>query len=268
MNLFYEQPETTNGKIAMLSSLYKGYHYNTYKKYRSRVIANHKAFADYNGLDYYMANDNINTLYDFKDIPGYFLGINKWYAMDHLLSIGYDKVLFVDYDSVFLKNKSIDLTSECKLSPVYGTPYYDSVYLLYYCMYKGITFDQFYNNTNPYKFNSGFMLIGRQFFNREDVDEFVYFGRNVIDGILSEKKTTWMDMCNVNYENIMDHTNTTVTPFDEVFLMYKYISNTSHCDLFDTKRYNINRNSLVDENTEHIHFCVNKHEFEEYWGSK
>lgn len=270
MEKFLHHKNTNNGNIAVVSILHHGHLYNKYINYIDKVIHNHKTFADVNGFDYFLFNSEINDEYNLYDKdfngPDICLGMSKWYAINHLFkNSDYYGILFVDYDSCFLKFENFKVPQHTCLSPVHGTPYYDAVFLLYYCLAKGITYKTFADNTRARKYNSGFMFIDRDFFNECELDDYVRFSKQVFYDV-NKNTDTWISQGNFDYTNIMNHTNITLTPFDEVFLMYNIIKNNYEpIDIFDTETYNVNNLNKVTDKTQHIHFCTDKLQFFDYY---
>lgn len=256
----YHYKRQENNKIAVVSSLYKGYAYDRYMNNIDKVIESHDSFAKHNGFDYLLYDDTINessNLYrDNINLADLCLGINKWYVISHALET-YEKVLFVDYDSVFIKNNIIDVSHDITLSPLNGSSYHDSVFLLLYLLYKEVPYKLLCDNTTANKFNSGFMLISRDFFTTAQVDEFVEYAYE----LYMSDDDNWLGMCDFDYSRIKDITKTTLTPFDEVFLMYLIISNNTCPTFFNTEEYNVYDANNITDITAHIHFCVDKEQF-------
>jgi hypothetical protein len=260
----------SGNKFAVVSILHHGHLYDRYVKHLDQVVNNHKSFADANNFDYFLYNSEINQIEKLHDEnfngPDICLGMSKWFAINHLFeNTDYQGVLFVDYDSCFLNFENFKIPEYTCLSPVYGTPYYDAVFLLYYCLAKGVTYTDFVNNTRAHKYNTGFMFVSRNFFNKSDLTDFVDFSKKVYDTV-NDKKDTWISQGSFDFSDIMNHTNLTLTPFDEVFLMYNLIKYSHEpIGLFDTEIFNVNNMDIISDKTQHVHFCTNKEQFFEYY---
>jgi hypothetical protein len=227
----------------------------------------HESFARFNGWDYMILGDEINEIYGLNqwrntwvDATAHCLGMNKWYATDWAFKHrGYEQILFVDFDSKFLKNELLDLgEADLKLYKMIMSPYYDSFWFLYYCMHKGIKLEQL-NNALPYKFNSGFFKTTPGFVTQDDMDDFVDVACNTVADIMFKRKNGWMNLHNVELHRINEMHNTTVTPFDEVFLAYQVMIKSPTVEYFPYT-FNVNNADLITEDTAHIHFCTNKEE--------
>lgn len=270
MDDFLHYKNVNGGKIAVVSILHHGHIYDRYMKYIDQVIDNHTTFANNNSFDYFLFNSQVNHEYNLQldnfNGPDICLGMSKWYAINHLFeNTDYQAVLFVDYDSCFLKFDNFRVPDDLCLSPVYGTPYYDAVFLLYYCLANGITYQQFIQNTKARKYNTGFMYVTRDFFTKTELDKFVDFAKHVYSQC-ENRDDTWIAQGNFDYSNIMNHTNLTLTPFDEVFLMYNIIKNNHEpINIFDTDVYNVNNMDIVTDQTQHVHFCTDKSQFFDYY---
>ena len=184
MNKFLHHSTLNGGEIALVSILHHGHLYNKYVNYIDKVIENHNTFASVNNFDYLLFNSEINNEYNLYDDnfngPDICLGMSKWYAINHLFKhTNYKAVLFVDYDSCFLQFQELKIPQSSCLSPVYGTPYYDAVFLLYYCLAKGITYNEFVKNTRAHKYNSGFMFVTKDYFDEQELNDFVTFSKQV-----------------------------------------------------------------------------------------
>ena len=104
----YHYSRQTGATTAVVSSLYQGCLYEKYASIMPEVISSHDNFALQNNFDYLLYNDIINqdnNLYreDHVNLADICLGMNKWLVIDHALKT-YEKVLFVDYDSVFISS--------------------------------------------------------------------------------------------------------------------------------------------------------------------
>ena len=181
----------------MLSTLYKGVHYDTMAPYKQDIIKNHKAFAEFNNMEYRLyggeipyrfgLSDRTFTKYDIPfDILELCPGIGKLYA---ILAAQEDypnrgHYVFVDFDSVFI-NK-IQLNSNNTIIPdqdIEGlnltvssrqNPYlYDTSFLYYYCMYTGMTFDDIKHLR--YRYNSGLFVVANGVITNELVNNYVDF---------------------------------------------------------------------------------------------
>lgn len=262
--------EYINSSVALVSSLYEGNMYRQYIGYVDQVIENHTRFSDYNEMPYYLMNGTTNSLYglDVGWKTDMLLGMNKWFAMYHLFQITtHDKLVFVDYDSAFLKNEKIDTFEPgvTGLSPIHGSPYYDSVFLLLYCMYTGMSYESLIEHTDSSKYNSGFMIIDRSFFDKIQLDKFVDFAVDIHERKAMGERS-WVSMHNFDYGNINDTTSTTLTPFDEVWLMHHVASIGANSIRNIDQRYNVNNiDRVVDGETVHVHFCTDKSQFFEFY---
>jgi hypothetical protein len=256
-----------NSKTLLLTCLYNGHLYDLYKKYSQDIVSSQENFAKFNGWDYAVIGDEINDIYGLTswkntgiDARSDCLGMNKWYAMHWVFeNTDYDRILLVDFDSKFLKMKTLDLDENVlTLSKLTLSPYYDSVWFLYYCLYQGITFEQI-DNAFPFKANSGFIKVSRGFFKRQDLEEFVDFACKTLSEVkFSKDKRSWIHMSDADMGAINNTVSTTLTPFDEVFLIYQMMIKKPSYSFFNRKEYNINNSSLLTDNSVHIHFCTNK----------
>jgi len=249
----------------MMTCLYKGHLYDLYREYSADIVRSHEEFAQFNNWDYFVMGDEINNIYRLEswrdtniDARCDCLGMNKWYAMNWVFeNTDYDEILLIDFDSKFIYNTALDL-GDCDIKATYLTlsPYYDTVWFLYYCMYRGVTFEQL-NQAVPNKFNTGFIKVRRGFFTQEDLDNFVDFACQTLSDVKYSERKSWIHMSNADMGRIHEIHNTTLTPFDEVFLVYQIMKQHPVIEPFD-KRFNVNRTELVESNTAHVHFCVNK----------
>lgn len=256
-----------NSKILLLTCLYNGHLYDLYKKYSQDIVSSHERFATFNNMDYIIIGDEINEIYGLVnwkntgvDARCDCLGMNKWYAMHWIFeNTDYEHILLVDFDSKFLKMKKLMLDNNTlTLSKLTCSPYYDSVWFLYYCLFKGITFEQI-AQTFPFKANTGFIKVSRGFFTIEDLDNFVDFACKTLSEVryLADKRS-WIHMSDADMGSINNTINTTLTPFDEVFLVYQMMVSKPSYSFFNNKEYNINNASSVTTDSIHIHFCTNK----------
>ena len=261
----YHYSRQTGATTAVVSSLYQGNTFEKYSSLMSEVVSSHDSFALQNKFDYLLYDDTINkenNLYrEDINLADVCLGMNKWLVIDHALKT-YEKVLFVDYDSVFISDNIIKLNHDTILSPIPGSSYHDSVFLLLYLMYKNISFENLVEYTHKEKYNSGFMLISRGFFKIDDVHEFIEFAYKIYKGGYTD---SWIGIHDFDYSNISSMSKTTLTPFDEVFLMYLIIKNRTIPEYFDTKLYNVYDKNIVNNETVHVHFCVDKPQFFEFF---
>jgi len=181
----------------LISTLYKGVHYDLIKPYKQDIIKNHKAFAEFNSMDYRLYGGEIPYRYDLGtktftefnmtyDILNLFPGIGKLYSIlaaqeDYPRKASY---IFVDFDSVFMNNVQLNsnntlisgqdiykhkLTVSCRQNPYL----YDTSFLYYYCMYTGMTFNDIKHLR--YRYNSGLFIIANGVITRELVDDYVNF---------------------------------------------------------------------------------------------
>ncbi len=249
----------------MITCLYQGHLYDLYRQYSSDIVRSHEEFARFNNWDYLVIGDEINNIYGLEswrdtniDARCDCLGMNKWYAMDWVFeNTDYDEILLVDFDSKFIYNTELNL-GDCDIKATHLTlsPYYDTTWFLYYCLYKNVPFEQI-NRAVPFKFNTGFIKVRRGFFQRSDLDEFVDFACRTLNNVKYNERKSWIDMSNADMARIHETHNTTLTPFDEVFLVYQIMQQEPTIEEFD-KRFNINSTDLMDRDTAHVHFCVNK----------
>ena len=269
-NSYYHTSSTGSGsRIALVSMLHRGHIYDRYLKLMPQVVHNHSTYAAHNNWDYFLFNDllveqKLAHGYDFN-IPDVCLGIFKWYAVHHVLSTGdYDGVLFVDYDSVFLRLTRPQLGDTSVFSPVSGTPYYDPVFLLYYCWAKGVNYSDFVAQSMARKYNTGFMYVTPEFSDLHSLDEFISFVSRVHQQITSGE-STWIAQGNLDYSRIQQHHNFSVAPFDEVYLMHRIISESHEpVAIWDPTVYNINNIHAVTPESVHLHFCTHKEQFFDY----
>jgi len=254
-----------NSKTLLLTCLYRGHLYNLYEQYSDDIVRSHAEFAQHNGFDYAVAGDEINDIYGLTewrdtriDARCDCLGMNKWYAMHHMFErYGYDEILLVDFDSKFLRNTDIDLgDTDIKMTRLTDSPYYDSVWFLYYCIHRGVTTQQL-ETAPPYKGNTGFIKVHRDFFTLQDLDDFVDFSCRTLSNVKFGERTGWMGMHNADMARIHEIGNTTLTPFDEVFLVYQIMTTGAGVEYFD-KRWNVNNVDLLKPDSAHIHFCTDK----------
>lgn len=250
----------------MVSCLYEGHYYDLYKAHSADISLSHQNFSDYNNWDYLVLGDEINDIYGLAswkdtwiDARCDCLGMNKWYAINWVFeNFDYDSILMVDFDSKFLKNEYLDLgNSDLKFTKLSWSPYYDSVWFLYYCLYKGVSFETL-SAAPPFKYNTGFFKINRGLFSRHDLDDYVDFACKTLSQVrYGQERNSWIHMSNADMARIQEIQNTTLTPFDEVFAVYHLMTKTPAYEFFDD-RYNVNNAALVNENSVHVHFCTNK----------
>lgn len=278
-NFFHSINNTHKDKIAMVCCLYKGHRYKLYKQYYNQILENHLKFANINKFDYFLFNDNLNNTIDaLQDRPEFAVfpktfcfGISKWYALDYIFkNTEYTHILMIDFDTAFLKYEKInfDLSQQQILSDTGVNQYYDSVYFLYYCLVNGIEYKDFCKYTYK-KYSTGFILIRRDFFTKQNLDNFVNFACKLKkekflydNGIL--KDIHWIHTCDFSHKNIHDTSQTTITPYDEVFLTYQLLLNkTKFPSIFEQGKFNITgpfqwNNNLpqVSKEVTHIHFNI------------
>lgn len=254
-------------RTLMMTSLYKGHHYDLYCDYSKDIVSSHEDFSKYNGWDYIVIGDEINELFGLNnwrdtwiDAASHCLGMNKWYAIHWIFeNFDYDEILFVDFDSKFLRMEKLPLGDKpLKLWRMNQSPYYDTVWFLLYAMHKGMTLEQL-ESAEPYKFNSGFFKVNRDFITIDALNSYVDFACNTIANVEWNWGKGWLMLHNAKLGQINEMHNTTLTPFDEVFLTHQLIETQCEYDVFDYT-YNVNNAESVTSDTVHVHFCTNKKE--------
>ena len=239
----------------LISTLYKGPHYNLLSPYKSDIISNHKKFAEYNDFDYRLYNggeleyryDAISP-YEFSeyDIPVYpintFPGVGKLYAIlaakEDYPGVSY--FVFADFDSIFLQRslltdvdnydgKERKLNYQNHMATFSGRqfPYlYDNSFYYYYSMYKDITYSDLEKYSDSHRFNSGLFVVNREFITQESVDEYVNFCKDVHEDktfytFCHSKETSGMRLKYTEDDNKDDNNHALFHPSDEVYLQYQ-----------------------------------------------
>lgn len=271
----------------LISTLYKGVHYDLIKPYKQDIIQNHKRFAEFNDMKYRLYGDEVPYRYNLigrtyteynipLNIMGAFPGIGKLYtilsAIEDYPEMTY--FVFADFDSVFMEYKKLDdvdnciieqqcyknhvLTVSCRQRPYL----YDTSFLYYYCMYTGMTFEDI--KTLRYRYNSGLVILNKKTITETMVNDYVNFcidiHKHKQQNFTTEPQNThamtlpYKEVSNSDREHLLFH------PSDEVFFQWLQMRIKSAGDYIaelkpswnqlHTDTYDIN-------NAYHVH-CINK----------
>lgn len=249
----------------LVSTLYKGPHYELIGPYKKDIIANHKKFAEYNDMEYRLYGEELT--YRFKNIKPYHFtkwdipvnplnilpGIGKLYA---ILSAIEDypwikHYMFVDFDSVFINKVKIKDESnyvdeinyenaEATFSRQQSPFLYDMSFFYYYCMYKGITYKDIQNYSPEYRYNSGLFIVNKKFISNDSVNEYV-------------------DFCLKLHENKMYHSKSNSNNKDGMLLPYEksdLLGKDKHAIFHpsDEVWFQYRRTQLLKDKDNNIHF--------------
>ena len=273
-------------KIKLISSLYKGPHYSPMVKFKDDIIENHKAFATINDAEYKLYGDDLYdrfpylrytfSEYNIKvDVLQVMPGIGKIFAtllaFEENPNLHY--VAYADFDSLFVKENHLLATKNYvnQIGPYYEHdvvrscvqhPFlYDMTYLHYYCMYKGITFEQI--NKQLYRYNSGLYIVSRNFITEKSLKDYVDFSKDI-----HEKKGYYssMHIDNANFMTLPydDEKDDMFHPSDEVYWQYLMINRPDKFICTLTPDWNFigkiqSKKHLYEQS--HVH-CIDKSEIE------
>lgn len=287
-------------EVVLVSTLYKGVHYDYMKKYKSDIIKNHKSFAEFNDMDYRLYGDELQYRnkslhkYEFSqwNIPvnplSMMPGIGKLYAILNAIEDYPEKSYFVfaDFDSIFMKktllldpnNYYINTHNYEKHIATFScvqSPYrYDTSFFYYYCMYKGMTYNDIEKYSNRYRYNSGLFVVDKTFITHELVDEYVKFCLNIHEDKMEYSKHidkhisfSGMRLPYEESDSLSLENHSIFHPSDEVFFQYlrtlrnkEYDSTTMYPVLNETWNFIGDiKDNISDIN--HVH-CIDKDNLE------
>jgi hypothetical protein len=272
----------------LISTLYKGVHYDLIKPYKQDIIQNHKRFAEFNDMKYRLYGDEVPYRYNltgrtFSDynIPinamRVFPGIGKLYtilsAIEDYPEMSY--FVFADFDSVFMEYKKLDDVDNCVLDQqcyknhvltvsCRQKPYlYDTSFLYYYCMYTGMTFEDI--KTLRYRYNSGLVILNKKIITETMVNDYVNFcieiHKHKQQYFITEPQNThamtlpYEEISSSGQEHLLFH------PSDEVFFQWLQMRIKSNGDFIAELKPSWNQlhtDTVFDiNNAYHVH-CINK----------
>ena len=271
----------------LISTLYKGVHYDLIKPYKQDIIQNHKRFAEFNDMKYRLYGDEVPYRYNLIDrtfteyniplnIMGAFPGIGKLYTILSAIEDYPEMIYFVfaDFDSVFMEYKKLDdvdnciidqqcyknhvLTVSCRQKPYL----YDTSFLYYYCMYTGMTFEDI--KTLRYRYNSGLVILNKKTITETMVNDYVNFcidiHKHKQQNYTTEPKNThamtlpYKEVSSSDQEHLLFH------PSDEVFFQWLQMRIKSNGDFVAELKPSWNQlhtDAVNINNAYHVH-CINK----------
>ena len=273
-------------RYKLISSLYKGPHNTPMSKFKDEIIENHKAFATINDAEYKLYGNELYerfpylrytfSEYNIKvDMLQICPGIGKMFAT--LMAFEEDPslhyVAYADFDSLFVKENRLDDKKHYvkELGPYYihdvvrsciQHPFlYDMTYLHYYCMYKGLTFEDM--NRQRFRYNSGLYIVARDFITEKSLKEYIDFAKDI-----NEHKTYYSPM-NIDKANFMtlpydDTKDDLFHPSDEVYWQYLMIQRNKSFISTLTPEWNF-IGSVQHKKHLHLHnhvHCIDKNEIE------
>ena len=181
--------------------------------------------------------------------------------------------------SLFVKENRLDATKHYvnELGPYYlhdvvrsctqHSFLYDMTYLQYYCMYKGLTFEDM--NKQRFRYNSGLYIVARDFITEKSLKEYIDFAKDI-----NEKKAYYssLDLEKANFMTLPydDTKDDLFHPSDEVYWQYLMIQRNKSFVSTLTPEWNFigsiqHKRHLYLHN--HVH-CIDKNEIEKVLKSK
>lgn len=248
---------TCGSRVAVFTMFYGDSNVSElYRQHSKFIISSQESFAEYNNYDYYVLGNGVNEYYGITDHNLHIacLGMPKWYGSMYLFEkYDYDYVIFIDFDSIFLKNVKFSLTdTDLSLSKFTYMPYYDSLWFMYYSLYTGVSYEEF-SRQPSHKFNSGIFKIKRGTMDKSAADKYVNFARSKVEN----EKVGWDVMINTNLDALHQRPDNYLTMFDETYLQHYIITHCPSWDLIDPV-YNHADCETITPETVHLHFYADK----------